>query len=189
MKKVNESYVAKWYGIPSGILLILGVLGLILEVFPLFFLALLGIICVFVIIPGVLKTRMEKSALALEAEFPQKNFSYQQKFTTNNGIFYIDVGGQLGVIWKHNPTEFYLANLAGLSEVWTNDGRQLNGTSLVSCQFRLDGKKYKIYTLRVSNGQLSMKSPEVLEAISKADRLCEMLSLARQAALENHSAS
>jgi len=83
----------------------------------------------------------------------------------------------------YNPTELYLADISGLTDIHVKDGKQLRGTSLVICQFRLEGKMYKIYTLRVSNGQLSMKSPEVLEAISKADKLCEMLHTAKQAAL------
>ena len=62
-----------------------------------------------------------------------------------------------------------------ITDIRTNTGQQLRGTALVSCQFRLDGKKVKIYTLRVSGGQLSMKHPRVMEAIAKADQLGEAL--------------
>lgn len=191
MKRTNYAYVATCYGKTVGLLVIAGALGCMLgKIFGSYALSTLitaavflgSIIALTIIVPRMMKKKMEESALAMEKEFPQKGFSYQQKFTANNGIFYIDIGGRLGVVWKNNPSEFYLADLSSLTDIRTHDGKQIRGTSLVSCQFKLDGKKFKIYTLRVSSGQLSMKSREVLEAISKADKLCELLNMAKQAA-------
>ena len=68
-------------------------------------------------------------------------------------------GGHVGVVWKNNPSRLQMADPAQITDIRTNNGQQLRGTSLVSCQFRLDGKKVKIYTLRISGGQLSMKHP------------------------------
>ena len=91
-------------------------------------------------------------------------------------FFYLDTeGGHVGVVWKNNPSRLQMADPAQITEIRTNNGQQLRGTSLVSCQFRLDGKKVKIYTLRISGGQLSMKHPRVMEAIAKADQLGETL--------------
>lgn len=185
MKKVNGTYFAKWYGGIFCLLLIIIALAMVLENIILIYTFVLGFIGALIFLPGMMKKKMEKSALAIEKEFPQKGFFYQYKFTAHNGIFYIDVNGRLGVVWKHNPSELYLADLSTLTDIHVHDGKQLRGTSLVSCQFKLGEKKYKIYTLRVSNGQLSMKAPEVLEAISKADKICEMLKTAKQSALGN----
>jgi len=60
-----------------------------------------------------------------------------------------------------------------------NDGKFGMATSRVSCEFQLDGKKVRITTLQVSRGTLSMKDKRVLEAISKADRLCSLLNTAK----------
>lgn len=180
MKKTNTTYVAIWYGGALLAAIALFTIGkfaklpLLLLAAPVFFVVAL------VLLPGILKTKMEKKALALEKYFPETGFSYQHKFTSNSGVFYIDQGGRLGIVWKHNPTELQFADLSKVTKIFTNNGKQINGTSLVCCQFILEGKNHKIYTLRVSNGQLSMKDPRVLEAISKADALCEMLGAARQ---------
>lgn len=183
MKKINLAYTAVWYGGPLAAAAALVAFGFLLDQLPLAIVGFVVVVAALAAVPGILRKRMEKSALALEKEFETKGFCYQQKFSSNSGIFYIDsTGGRLGVVWKYNPTELYLADLSKITDIHTNDGRQLNGTSLVSCQFKLDGKKFKIYTLRVSNGQLSMKSAEVLEAISKADILCELLKTAKNAA-------
>lgn len=181
MNKTDFKYVIGWYagGFSLSILLIAG--GFFLDILPVTFAGFLLAVGCFVFIPSILHKRMEKKALALEEEFRIQGFTYQYKFTSNSGIFYIDEGGRLGVVWRNNPTTLQLADLTKMTDVRTNNGQQLNGTSLVSCQFRLDGKKYKIYTLRVSNGQFSMKHPDVIEAIEKADHLCTLLNLAKAA--------
>lgn len=176
-----------WYGTPIliGLALIVGgfeirqpiicAIGLFVFVvaFPVF------------VVPYYLRKRMEREALKLEESFPQMGFSYQYKFVSHNGIYYIDYNGRLGVVRKYHPTKLDMVDLRNITDICTKDGKFLMGTSLVSCSFRLDGKTHKIYTLRVSNGQMSMKSREVLEAISKADALCETLKKAREAALKD----
>lgn len=62
-----------------------------------------------------------------------------------------------------------------VTDIRTNTGQKLRGTELVSFQFLLNDSKVKVYTLRVSGGQLAMKDPRVLEAISKADQMGEVL--------------
>lgn len=108
----------------------------------------------------------------MERDFPNINY----KFTSHNCVLYLDTeGGHIGVVWKNNPSRLQMADPAQITDIRTNNGQQLRGTSLVSCQFRLDGKKVKIYTLRISGGQLSMKHTRVMEAIAKADQLGETL--------------
>lgn len=188
MKKIDWAYIGKWYGsmclfimillIASGVMITTGeAIGVVACGIS----AILLMIFTFAFIPEIFYKRLEKKALLLEKSFIDKDFVYEFKFTSNRGVFYIDPeGGRLGVIWKMNPNEFQLADLSHISDIHTNDGKQLNGTSLVSCQFTYENKDYKIYTLRVTNGLLSMKSQEVVEAVSKADQLCERLRLAQQ---------
>lgn len=175
MKKSNFGYVAMWYGGGVALAALLIVLGFVLSQVAFMTAGLLLMVCTPIFVPGILRKRMEKNALALESSFPQNGFTYQHKFTSNSGVFYIDQGGRLGVVWRDNPTELQFMDLSKVTEVRTNNGQQLGGTALVSCQFKLDGKKMKIYTLRVSNGQLSMKDPRVIEAIQKAENLGAIL--------------
>ena len=181
MKKTNTAYVAGWYGGTIALLVLLVVGGYFLN--PI--LSVVGVLLAIpaaIFLPVSMRGRMEKNALALEQEFPKRGFTYQYKFTSNSGVFYIDEGGRLGVVWRGNPTELQFADLNKMTDVRTSNGQQLRGTALVSCQFRLDGKKYKIYTLRVSNGQLAMNHPKVIDAIQKADGLCARLNNAKAAA-------
>lgn len=119
-------------------------------------------------VPILMKKRMKKQAAVLEQDFPNINY----KFTSHNCVLYLDTeGGHVGVVRKNNPARLQMADPVQITDIRTNNGQQLRGTALVSCQFRLDGKKGKIYTLRISGGQLSMKHPRVIEAIAKADQL------------------
>lgn len=176
MKRMNAAYVAAWYGSLVVLTAVLIAVGFVLDLMYLaiagFFVFAIGL----ALIPFLMRSRMEKKASALERQFPAEGFVSQYKFSSNSGVFYIDPDSRrLGIVWKNNPSELNLVDLSNITDVRTHDGKQLKGTSHVSCRFKLDGKTYRIYTLRVSNGQLSMKSPQVLEAVSKADKLCEML--------------
>lgn len=132
-----------------------------------------------VAIPMFLKSKMKKTAAALEPGFQAQGFSYQYKFEANNAVYYIDQGGRMGVVCRYNPTELQFVDLSKVTNVRVNDGKLGMGTSRVSCEFLLDGKKVRIITLQVSRDTLSMKDKRVLEAISKADQLCSMLNAAK----------
>lgn len=175
MKKTSMPYVLAWYGI--SVLLIVSMFTVIilageefLEVLSI--LDVLLLIAIPIAVPVMMKKRMERCAAMLEREFANVNY----KFTSHNCVIFLDTeGGHIGVVWKNNPSRLQMVDPAKITNIRTNNGQQLRGTALVSCQFFLDGKKVKIYTLRVSGGQLAMKDPRVLEAISKADQMGEML--------------
>lgn len=177
MKKTNLLYVLAWYVPPILLIPALFVFTVhadvsdrVLDLLSLLFVLL--IVAIPLCVPILMKKRMEKRAAVLERDFPNINY----KFTSHNCVFYLDTeGGHIGVVWKNNPSRLQMADPAQITDIRTNTGQQLRGTALVSCQFRLDGKKVKIYTLRVSGGQLSMKHPRVMEAIAKADQLGEAL--------------
>lgn len=182
MKKSNFSYLAIWIGIPVAIAVAIAIVTFVffMEVFS--FISVIGIFAVIgiiVAIPMILESKMKKAATALEADFPTKGFSYNYKFTTNNAIYYIDQGGRMGVIYRGNPTELQFVDLNKVTNVRVNDGKFGFGTSQVSCEFLLDGKKVRIVTLKVTRGTLSMKDSRVLEAITKANQLCNMMNAAK----------
>lgn len=188
MKKVNPSYVAIWAGIPAVLAVVMFILafaaygkyrtegGVMSIVF-----AAVGFvaIAIFVGIPMLLESKMKKAAKALEAGFQAQGFTYQYKFEANNAVYYIDQGGRMGVVYRLNPRELQFIDMNQVTNVRVNDGKFGMGTSRVSCDFQLNGKKVRINTLTVSRGTLSMKDKRVLEAISKADQLCVMLNTAK----------
>ena len=182
MKKINTSYLAVWVGIPAAIAVIIAVLAFILSLGKnqtIFGIAIFAVIGIIVAIPMLLESRMKKSATALEAGFGAQGFTYQYKFETSNAVYYIDQGGRMGVIFRCNPTELQFVDLNNVTNVHVNDGKFGMGTSQVSCEFLLDGKKVRIVTLKVTRGTLSLKDKRVLEAISKADQLCSMINTAK----------
>ena len=182
MKKINTSYLAIWVGIPVVIAAVLVVLAFTLTLGKnptIFGIAVFVAIGIIVAIPMLLESKMKKAATALEADFQAQGFSYQYKFEANNAVYYIDQGGRMGVVYRGNPTELQFVDLNKVTNVHVNDGKFGMGTSRVSCDFLLDGKKVRINTLTVSRGTLSMKDKRVLEAISKADQLCSMINTAK----------
>lgn len=180
MKKINTSYLAMWIGIPLAIIIVLALLSyfVFLETSQLgFLICTIGELGIIVAVPMLLESRMKKSASKLEAGFAAQGFNYQYKFQASNAVYYIDQGGKMGVVYKCNPV-LQFADLSKITDVRVNDGKFGAGTSQVSCEFRLNGKKVRIATLKVSRGALSMKDKRVLEAISKADQLCSMINTA-----------
>ena len=181
MKRVNPSYLAVWAGIPAAAAVILVVLALTVLVGNKTGVGIAGFAAVGIIvaIPMILESRMKKAAAALEQGFQAQGFSYQYKFEANNAVYYIDQGGRMGAVCRCNPTELQFVDLSKVTNVRVNDGKMGMATSRVSCEFLLDGKKVRITTLQVTRGTLSLKDARVLEAISKADRLCSMLNTAK----------
>ncbi len=180
MNKVDGKYILKWFGTPTAVMLVLVIIGAAADVALLVVMGIMLWILSMALLPSIiLKKQLIKKALEQEKSFSQKGFSYQQKFTSSNGIFYIDAGGRLAIVWKYNPDSLYMADPSKITDIRTNDGKTPAGSYGVCCEFKLEGKKIKIWTLRVSNGYLDMRNPKVLEAISKADKLGELLKNAR----------
>lgn len=180
MKKFNTSYLAVWAGIPAAVAAVLVVLAftVLRENRTGFVVAIFVALGIIVAIPMFLESKMKKTAKAMEPDFQAQGFTYQFKFEAKDAVYYIDQGGRMGVVYCCNPT-LQFVDLSKVTNVRTNDGKFGAGTSRVSCEFLLDGKKVRITTLEVTRGSLSMKDKQVLEAISKADQLCAMLNTAK----------
>lgn len=179
MKKVDGKYILKWYGMPTVLMIFLEVIFFLARVELLFGICFEVWLIVMIFMPSILQKKRDKKALEQEKSFHQRGFSYQQKFTAHDGVFYIDVNGRVAVIWKYNPDQLCMIDPSLITDIRTNDGGTLLGSYGVSCEFRLNGKKMKIWTLRVHNGYVRKKDPGVLEAISKADMLCQLLNEAK----------
>ena len=107
----------------------------VLDVLALLFVLL--IVGVPLCVPILMKKRMEKRAAVLEKEFPNINY----KFTSHNCVLYLDTEGghRRGV--ENNPSRSANGR-SGPDHRHPHQQRPAAaGTSLVSCQFRLDGKR------------------------------------------------
>lgn len=126
----------------------------------------------------ILDSNLAKHSNLHEQVLKEQGIVIDYCFSANDGVFFLDVdNGKFAVVFKYNPKELQYIDGATLDNICTNDGEQINnGTRLVSCRFSINGHKQKIDTLRVAGGrQIHMKDLTVLEAISKADMLCDRL--------------
>lgn len=126
----------------------------------------------------ILDSNLAKHSSLHEQALKEQGIVIDYCFSANNGVFFLDaVNGRFAVVFKYNPKELQFIDGATLDDICTHNGEQINnGTRLVSCRFTINGRKQKIDTLRVTGGrQIHMKDLTVLEAISKADMLCERL--------------
>ncbi len=126
----------------------------------------------------ILDSNLTKHSSLHEQDLKEQGFVIDYCFSADNGVFFLDaVNGKFAVVLKYNPKELQFIDGATLDDICTHNGEQINnGTRLVSCRFTINGQKQKIDTLRVTGGrQIHMKDLTVLEAISKADMLCERL--------------
>jgi len=126
----------------------------------------------------ILDSNLTKHSSLHEQALKEQGIVIDYCFSANNGVFFLDaVNCRFAVVFKYNPKELQFIDGATLDDICTHNGEQINnGTRLVSCRFTINGRKQKIDTLRVTGGrQIHMKDLTVLEAISKADMLCERL--------------
>lgn len=126
----------------------------------------------------ILDSNLAKHSSLHEQALKEQGFVIDYCFSANNGVFFLDaVNGKFAVVFKYNPKELQFIDGAALDDICTQNGERINnGTRLVSCRFTINGQDQKIDTLRITGGrQIHMKDLTVLEAISKADMLCERL--------------
>ena len=126
----------------------------------------------------ILDSNLAKHSSLHEQALKEQGLVIDYCFSANNGVFFLDAdNGKFAVVFKYNPKELQFIDGAILDDICTHNGEQINnGTRLVSCRFTINGQKQKIDTLRLTGGrQIHMKDLTVLEAISKADMLCERL--------------
>lgn len=189
MKKVNWNYILILVGSVLGLSaigsLIIGIVNGKPEGFVsimVVFVFMLGII-VFIshaqsnfITNRLMKKTMEKDVQALK-------FQDCSTFTTSNAILKIDEeNGRIGYIYYLNPTKFVVVSAKDITDIKSDYKKgPLGGTNYVYFQFAYEGKRIRVATF-TSRNVYSLKSGEVLEAISKADTYAELLERTKNAA-------
>lgn len=118
-------------------------------------------------------------------ELDSQGFNRNQTFYGGNQTVVVDVRqGKVALLFFWNPFEMFVLPASRISKAWTEDGAGgagfLRGTSRVSFLFLIDNIKVRVNTF-TSNQRWKMDDPKILEAVSKADMMVQVLEAAKQA--------
>lgn len=187
MKKINIVTLLTSFAIIAGIMLVIatggafalshGVMKVFKASFPFF--AVLALI-VSVIIWALRLSwggSSSKASDTFDEGLVKNEFKQYVTFQANDGFLAIDgVDGRVGYVANLNPKQFQIARADQISEVKSDYIRApFGGTSGVYFSFKFNGKVTKNYTY-LTNGNASLKSEAVMDAIAKADYYAEILS-------------
>lgn len=121
-------------------------------------------------------------------QLDDQGFNRNQTFYGSNQTVAVDIRqGKVALLLFWNPFEQYVMPASRVTRAWTNDGAGgagfMRGTSRVSFLFLIDGVRVRVNTF-TSNQRWRMDDPKILEAISKADMMVQVLDVARQASVD-----
>ena len=114
-----------------------------------------------------------------------QGFHRNQTFYGSSQTVVVDVRqGKVALLFFWNPFELFVLPAKRINKAWTEDGAGgagfLRGTSRVSFLFLVDKVKVRVNTF-TSNQRWKMEDPKILEAISKADMMVQILDEAKRA--------
>lgn len=189
MKKVNWNYILILIG---GVLGVAAIASLIIGIISGNLAGFGGLMMMFVFIAGVMAFVFHTESnfvtdwlmkKTLETDEQALTFQNCSTFTTNNAILKIDEAkGRIGYVYYLNPTEFVVISAKNITDIKSDYMKgPLGGTRYVYFQFAYEGKCTKVPTF-TSRNMYSLKSAEVMEAISKADTYAELLERTKNAA-------
>lgn len=185
IKKVNVGYLLATIFIPIIVMMLLTTISVLASTLIsstvasfIIMIALLGAILYWVL--GT-KNSFNKKKEAKLKELDNSGFVRNHTFNSDTSTVAVDIAnGKIAIFFKWNPKQLYVLPASRITKMWTDDGKTIGGTSRVSFLFIVDGIKIRVNTF-VSNKIWSMKSANVLEAISKADMMVEALKAAQAA--------
>ena len=127
------------------------------------------------------KRKKKKMVKDLDAQ----GFHRNQTFYGSSQTVVVDVRqGKVALLFFWNPFELFVLPAKRINKAWTEDGTGgagfLRGTSRVSFLFLVDKVKVRVNTF-TSNQRWKMEDPKILEAISKADMMVQILDEAKRA--------
>lgn len=118
----------------------------------------------------------KKSKATFEKGLKDHNFDNCVTFKANDSFLAIDQStGRIGYVSNSNSKAFQIAEAKDITDIKSDHmPAPMGGTSGVYFSFKYNGKKTKLYTF-LTNSNYSMKSSEVMEAVSKADYYADLL--------------
>lgn len=122
----------------------------------------------------------KKMTALLDAE----NFHRNQTFSGRGVEVIVDtVDNKVALKFFWNPFETYVVDASRVTNAYVDDGKMgkgfMAGSSRVSFLFQVDGVKIRVNTFS-SNQRFRMDSEYILNAISKADMMVEILTKASE---------
>lgn len=128
--------------------------------------------------------RMKKKKMMKDLN--AQGFNRNQTFYGSNQTVVVDIKqGKIALLFFWNPFEMYVLTAGRIKKAYADDGAGgagfMRGTSRVSFVFLVDDVKVRVNTF-TSNQRWKMDDPKILEAISKADMMLQVLDAAKQAA-------
>ena len=118
-----------------------------------------------------------------EAELDDMGFKRNQTFNGKGETVIVDIaGGKVAVIFFWNPLKKYIVSASKVEKAWVDDGRSgsgiMEGSQRVRFCFILDGVRINVNTF-ISNTRYKMTDNYILDGISKADLMVEVLNDAK----------
>lgn len=186
LKKSNLGYILMYFVIPIiviaicyGTMAVTGVIGnmaVALAFGPI----------IFAILWWVLlgKPLYNAQTRKMERELDSAGFRRNQTFTADGCVVIVDqTSGKLAILFRWNPFHYYVFPADRITKTWVDDGKTgagiFAGSGRVSFLFVVDGIKVRVNTF-TSNRRWTMDHEYILEGISKADLMVEILNEARE---------
>lgn len=121
-----------------------------------------------------------------EAELDQQGFTRNNTFYGRSCTVIVDANrGQVGLIFFWNPFRHQVVSAKRITKVWMEDGRGgagiFEGSSRVGFLFIVDQVKIRVDTF-TSNQRMRMDDSRITTGISKAKRMVEVLTAAKDCA-------
>ena len=118
-------------------------------------------------------------------QLPSLGFRGCQVFHGSSQLVVVDVQqGKVALLFFWNPFQPFVMSAGRITKAWTDDGAFgagfMRGTSRVSFLFLVDDIRVRVNTF-TSNQRWKMDDPRILEGVSKADMMVQVLAQAKQA--------
>lgn len=118
-----------------------------------------------------------------EAKLDSEGFVRNQTFYGKSQTVIVDVNsGRIASTFFWNPFKCYITSASKIEKAWVDDGKRgsgfMEGSQRVRFCFIFDGIKMNVDTF-VSNQRFKMTDSRILDGISKADLMVEVLNQAK----------
>lgn len=178
-KKVNPGYLLLNILGPIAVFIIGVVLAVILPENVGMIVSILTFILVVLWCAFLARKVYEKTRAKTIEELKCTGFVPNRTFNADGCTVMVDLGhGKIAMIFRWNPTKFYVRPASALTNVRVDDGCHgsgfMAGSSCVSFLFTVEGKKFRVNTF-TSNRQWKMNSEYITNGIKKAEDMVNAL--------------
>lgn len=189
IKKVNPLYMPAYVFLPIIILVALAAVSVSLianrEIGTLVTAAAF-LVCVLWYAVGGQKF-YKSQVMKFEAELDTKGFKRNQTFYGKSQTVIVDIaGGRIASVFFWNPFKYYITSASKIEKTWVDDGKWgsgiMEGSQRVRFCFIFDGVRMNVDTF-ISNQRYKMTDSRILDGISKADLMVEVLNEAKANAI------